>query len=80
MDKPNVSFEELKRIRDEIKLKIHLAAMDVRDAFEKMEPKLKDLERQVANAGAAASREVEAAIQKAKDALAQIKEKIDNKA
>jgi hypothetical protein len=79
MEKPNAAFEELKKIRDEIKLKIHLASMDVRDAFEKLEPKVKDLERQVAGAGAAASREVEAAIQKAKEALGHIKEKIEKK-
>jgi hypothetical protein len=79
MEKPNAAFEELKKIRDEIKLKIHLASMDVRDAFEKLEPKVKDLERQVASAGAAASREVEAGIQKAKEALGHIKEKIEKK-
>jgi F0F1-type ATP synthase membrane subunit b/b' len=80
MDKTKAAFDELRKIRDEIKLKIHLASMDARDAFEKLEPKLKDLERQVANAGAAASREVETAIQKAKESLGHIKEKIEKKA
>ena len=80
MEKTNAALDELRKIRDEIKLKIHLASMDVRDAFEKLEPKLKDLERQVSNAGAAASREIDAGIQKAKEALGHIKEKIEKKA
>ena len=79
MEKPNVSIDELKRIRDEIKLKVHLASMEVRDAFEKLEPKIKDFERQVSQAGHAASRELEAGMVKAKEALAHIRDKIEKK-
>ncbi|MBK8263319.1 MAG: hypothetical protein IPK80_18490 [Nannocystis sp.] len=37
---------DLRTLRDEIKLKVHLAGMDARAAWEQVEPRLSELERQ----------------------------------
>jgi len=37
---------DLRTLRDEIKLKVHLASMDARAAWEQVEPRLNELERQ----------------------------------
>ncbi|HJL18588.1 MAG TPA: hypothetical protein RMH99_23205 [Sandaracinaceae bacterium LLY-WYZ-13_1] len=35
---------ELQQLRDEVKLKLHLASMDLKDRFEKIEPDVKRFE------------------------------------
>lgn len=37
-DKLKARLDELKAMRDEIRVKIHLAGMDAKDAFQKIEP------------------------------------------
>ena len=37
-------LEELKRMRDEIKVKLHLAGKDAKDKWHELEPKLEELE------------------------------------
>ncbi|MEM9728522.1 MAG: hypothetical protein AAF997_08050 [Myxococcota bacterium] len=37
--------EDLKQIADEIRVKLHLAGMDAKDAWEDIQPKLKDFEQ-----------------------------------
>lgn len=37
-------LEDLKRMRDEIKLKLHLAGKDAKDRWHELEPKLEELE------------------------------------
>ncbi len=76
-DKLTKGMEELKRLSDQIRLKIHLAGMDVRDAFEKLEPKVHELEKKASDATAAASREVVSAMDKVKKSLEQVLEKIE---
>ena len=54
MDKPS-DFEELitslERLRDELKLKIHLAAADARDEWEELERKLSHLRSKASTLG-----------------------------
>ncbi len=38
----NEVLNELERITDEIRVKIHLGGMDAKDAWKKLEPKLED--------------------------------------
>jgi hypothetical protein len=38
---------ELSRLRDEIRVQLHLAGMDARSFWEEIEPKLADLERKL---------------------------------
>lgn len=37
--------EDLKQIADEIRVKLHLAGMDAKDAWEDIQPKLRDFEQ-----------------------------------
>jgi tetrahydromethanopterin S-methyltransferase subunit G len=37
--------EDLRRAADEIKLKLHLAGMDAKDAWNEIQPRLEDFER-----------------------------------
>jgi len=39
------TINDLKEIRDEIKLKLHLAGMDAKKQWQALEPRLADLER-----------------------------------
>ena len=44
---------ELQTLRDEIKLKLHLASVEGRDAWNRLEPQLDDFERRMGNAAEA---------------------------
>jgi hypothetical protein len=44
---------ELQTLRDEIKLKLHLASAEGRDAWNRLEPELDDFERRMGNAAEA---------------------------
>jgi len=39
------NVERMRALRDEIRLKIHLAGMDARDEWRKLEPKIEEVER-----------------------------------
>ncbi|HWM84618.1 MAG TPA: hypothetical protein VNO33_02245 [Kofleriaceae bacterium] len=49
---------ELKRAYEQVKLKLHLAGMDVRDAWKSVEPRIDDLENRLVSAGKDAAREL----------------------
>jgi hypothetical protein len=38
---------ELKKMRDEIRVKLHLAGMEVKERWKQLEPKLEEIERKV---------------------------------
>ncbi len=42
---------EVRTLRDEIKVQIHLGSMEAKDAFAKLEPKLREVERDIQEAG-----------------------------
>lgn len=67
---------ELKKTRDELRLQMHLAGMDARTAWEKLEPKVDELERKVNAAGDAASHEIEVALDTLGKALARLRDDI----
>lgn len=45
------TWDEARRIADEIEVKIHLAAMDARDRWHQIEPQVADLERRLRSGG-----------------------------
>lgn len=45
------AVSDLKMMRDEIRVKLHLAGMEAKDAFKQLEPRLADVEREVAKGG-----------------------------
>ncbi len=45
------ALSDLRTLRDEVRLKLHLAGMDAKDAFHKLEPRLSEVEREIAKGG-----------------------------
>jgi hypothetical protein len=48
-------WDDLRRIADEMQLKMHLAEMDTRDRWRELEPQLAEIEHKLAEAGGTAS-------------------------
>jgi len=46
-DTKTKAWDDLRRLADEIQLKVHLAGMDARAQWKKLEPRLNDLEHQI---------------------------------
>lgn len=44
-------WTEVRRLADELELKIHLASMDARDRWQMLKPRLTELERKLASTG-----------------------------
>lgn len=62
---------DLEQLADEIRVKLHLANMDMRDAWSKLEPKLQEAKAH----GRAATEESKAAVTNALQALREFAEK-----
>jgi hypothetical protein len=45
--KPSTAWDDVKRIADEVKLKLHLAGMEAKEKWKKLEPKMIELENKV---------------------------------
>jgi hypothetical protein len=52
------TWYEVRRMADELELKIHLAGMNARDRWHALEPRLADLERRMRRAGERAGKAV----------------------
>jgi len=70
------AMADLREMRDEIRLKLHLAGMDAKDAFRKLEPRLTRLESEVSKGGDAVAdalqttaKELRASLRKLRDQL-----------
>jgi hypothetical protein len=48
-------WDDIRRIADELELKIHLAGMDARDRWRALQPRLAELERSITRSGQRAS-------------------------
>jgi hypothetical protein len=60
---------ELQTLRDEIKLKLHLASADGRDAWNRLEPQVDDFERRMCHAAEATMGEQRHAVAELKTSL-----------
>jgi hypothetical protein len=47
---PNPTWEKLQTLRDEVRLKMHLAGMDAKDEWNKLEALMPDMQREVEKA------------------------------
>ena len=61
--------KSLKSMRDELRVKIHLAELDARSTWEKLQPRLHQLSLRASRAGAAAQVEIQAALKKLRSSL-----------
>ena len=46
-DKAQDTWDDIRRVVDQLKLELHLAGMDARDRWEKIQPRLAELEKSV---------------------------------
>ena len=53
------TWDEVRRIADDLELRIHLASMDARDRWRDLKPRLAEIEKSIADAGTRASDVVE---------------------
>jgi hypothetical protein len=60
------TLDQMRTLRDEVRVRMHLAKMDVKDEWNKLEPHLLDVEK-------AAEHLSEASVQAAQDALRELK-------
>ncbi|MEN0062939.1 MAG: hypothetical protein AAGA48_12370 [Myxococcota bacterium] len=67
-DKPS-PLQELEQLRDRLKLQMHLASMDAKDEWAKLESRFEEAKRDVEQAAAVASETVESTVQKVTDEL-----------
>ncbi|MGB5811855.1 MAG: hypothetical protein WBG86_15055 [Polyangiales bacterium] len=68
--------EDLKRMTDEIKVKLHLAGMDAKDAWEDIQPRLKDFEKRFDSTADDVGEELRALGSDIKQRLLNIKNKL----
>jgi len=70
--------DDLKRAADEIKLKMHLAGMDAKDAWDEIQPRLADFERRFDEKADDVSDELKALGSDIKQRLLNIKAKLNS--
>ena len=68
--------QELQRMADEVRVKIHLAGMDAKDAWEKLEPKLKEFEHKLGEASDRVEAELVDAAHHLKTQLDKLRERL----
>ena len=68
--------DDLRRTADEIKLKLHLAGMDAKDAWDEIQPRLADFERRFDSKADEVGEELKALGKDIKKRLLNIKDKI----
>ncbi len=69
-------LDDIKKLRDELKVKVHLASLDVKDAWKKLEPRVDELQRQALDAGKKAADDVKASAVKLKESFESLRKKI----
>ena len=67
---------DLRRVADEIRVKLHLAGMDAKDAWDELEPKLAEFEQQFDAKAGEVSDELKALGSEIKQRLLNIKAKL----
>lgn len=71
-------WDEIRRLADELELKMHLAGMDARDRWRALEPRLNQLERSLAAAGKRAGDAIEHELTAVGAALRKLRDDVGN--
>jgi hypothetical protein len=69
-------LEELARLRDEIRVKVHLAGLDAKSAWGELEPRLSELERDARDQGDAVKTATVALAEDVRKAFVQFRERL----
>lgn len=67
----------MRRIADEIGLKIHLAGMDARDRWHALQPRLVEIEHSLSSAGKRAGSAIDREVASIGDALRRLREEVE---
>ena len=74
------SWNDVRRLADELELRIHLAGMDARDRWHELEPRLEKLEHQIAQSGERAEDAVVRELHEVGDELRALRDDIQARA
>lgn len=69
-------WDEVRRIEEELELKIHLATMDARDRWHALQPRLVRLEQAIVHAGEHAGDEITQELSDLRAALRRLREEV----
>lgn len=70
------TWDDVRRIADELEVKIHLAGMDARDRWHELEPRLENLERKIVHSSERASDAVTHELEEIGDALRKLRDEV----
>jgi hypothetical protein len=73
------TWDDVRRIADELELKMHLAGMDARDRWNALQPRLAEVEKVIAREGERAGKFVSAQISSIGAALGELRDDIQGK-
>ena len=74
------TWNDVRRLADELELRIHLAEMDARDRWHELEPRLEKLEHQIAHSGEQVEDAVVRELHEVRDALRALRDDIQARA
>jgi hypothetical protein len=77
MNKQSKELKELKKLRDEIRVRMHLGEMEVRDWWTQVEPHLADLEETISRGVEQASESKDVFVEEFVDAFRRIRDRLD---
>lgn len=70
------TWDDVRRIAEEIELKIHLASMDARDRWQELQPRLAHVERSLASAGKRVGGAIDREVEQLSDALRRLRDDV----
>jgi hypothetical protein len=71
-------WDELRQLADQLELEIHLGGMEARSTWQALKPRLEDLERRIAKAGAEAAHSIAKEISALRETLRGLRNGIDH--
>jgi isopentenyl diphosphate isomerase/L-lactate dehydrogenase-like FMN-dependent dehydrogenase len=74
-----LSWNDVRRIADEVQLKVHLAGMDARDRWNELQPRLAEIEKVITREGGRANSAVAATLSSLGAKLRQLGDEIQQK-
>ena len=74
------TWDDIRRIADELELKIHLGGMDARDRWQALQPRLAHLESSIAHSGGKVGEAINHELIEVEDALRHLREDIYTRA
>jgi len=75
----NQTWDDVRRIAEELELKMHLAGMDVRDRWNELQPRLAEVQKVIAREGERAGKLVVTQISSLGKALQELRNEIESK-